>query len=178
VSDRDGSARAAELRREFDRAFAEPARAEAVEAPVPLLALRAGADSCLVRLSDMQGLLARPTIVPLPGPLPELLGLTGVRGALLPVFSLAALRGQAAGGAVPPWMIVVEADGPVGLAFEEMLGYVTLKRSEVASLPRGSGAAETQAARVGDTLRPLIDVSSLVAELKRRAAQAVAYRQE
>jgi len=178
VSDREGSARAAQLRREFDRAFAEPPRAEALEAPVALLALRAGTDSCVVRLSDMQGLLARPTIVPLPGPLPELLGLAGVRGALIPVFSLAALRGHPAGDAAPPWIMLVEADGPVGLAFEEMLGYVTLDHSEVAALPRGRGATETQAARVGDALRPLIDVSSLVAELKRRAAQAGALRQE
>jgi len=183
VSERDGAGRgAAELRRAFDRAFAEPPRAAADDATEAVLELRAGTEACVVRVSEMRGLLARPTVVAVPGPLPELLGLAGLRGALLPVYSLAALQGQPITEGAPAWMLLVEADGLVGLAFEEMLGYFRLDRREIASLPRASGAAGTsggsQAARVGDALRPLIDVPSLVAGLKRRAGSFGAQRQE
>ena len=176
--EREGSGRAAELRRAFDRAFAEPTRTQADETTEAVLALRAGADACVVRLSEMRGLLARPTVVAVPGPLPELLGLAGLRGALIPVYSLAALQGQVASGEPPAWMLLVDAGGLVGLAFEELLGYVRLERREIATLPRAGEAGGSQAARVGDVLRPLIDVPSLVASLKRRVGAVGAHRQE
>lgn len=173
------SKRAAELRREFDRAFAEPPRPDGGNEREDLLALRAGADACVVRLSEIRGLLARPTIVSLPGPLPELLGLAGLRGALVPVYSLAALQGQATPRDAPGWMILVEADGLVGLAFEELLEYVRLERAEIAALPRTMPGPELrQVARVGEALRPLIDVPSLVAGLRQRVSAVGAHKQE
>jgi hypothetical protein len=89
------------------------------------------------------------------------------------------LQGQPVAAASPAWMILVEADGLVGLAFEEMLGYVRVERSAIAALPAASGAAgASQAARIGDALRPLIDVPSLVEGLRRRASAVVAHTQE
>jgi chemotaxis signal transduction protein len=176
--------RAAQLQREFDRGFAEPPRQDNARAREDLLALRAGSDDCVIRLSAMRGLLARPTIVALPSPVTELLGLAGLRGALLPVFSLAALQGQPLPTEAPAWMILIEADGLVGLAFEELLGHVSLDRDEIAALPPTSdgGASRPdvipQAARVGETLRPLVDVPSLVAGLRRRVGVIGAHNQE
>jgi purine-binding chemotaxis protein CheW len=177
----EGIGRAAELAREFDRAFAEPARgaAGARDTLEDLLALRAGPDDCLVRLSDIRGLLARPTVVAVPGPVPELLGLTGRRGTLIPVYDLAALQGHPARRTAPAWMILVEADGLVGLAFEELLGHARLDRREIAPLPDSAATAPVpQAARVGGGLRPLLDVPALVATLRRRAGLVGAHKQE
>jgi len=185
VSDegRAGEDRVAELARAFDRAFAEPARtaADGAEALENLLALRAGTDDCVVRLAEVRGLLARPTIVALPGPVPELLGLASLRGALVPVYHLAALQGQVTPDAAPAWMILVEADGLVGLAFEELLGYARLDRREIAALPRtgdGTHPEVSRTARVGDALRPLIDVPALVAGLRQRVGAVGLHRQE
>lgn len=178
-----GDERAAALARAFDRSFAEPARATAgaSEAVEDLLSLRAGADTYLVRLGELKGLLAKPTVVPLPSPVPELLGLAGLRGALVPVYRLAGLLGQPGAGGPPAWMLLVEADGLVGLAFDELRGYVRRERRDLTGPPTtgGDGAdAVRQAARVGDALQPLIDVPALVARLKRRAFGAAAHQKE
>jgi len=175
--------RAAELRAAFDRAFAEPVRVDQDDRRVAVLALRAGADACVVRLSEVRGLQARPTITPLPTPVSDLLGLAWVRGALVPVYSLAALQGQPVPREMPAWMILVEGEDPVGLGFEELLAYVKLDRSEIAVPPVTkdgvAGAPDVSpAARVGDALRPLIDVPTLVAGLRRRAFAARAQKQE
>lgn len=178
--ERTGAARAAELRRAFDGAFARPVRPDRGDAREDVLMLRAGADVAVVRLSQMQGLLARPNIVAVPGPQPELLGIAVLRGALVPVYSLAALQGQPSPEGAPSWMLLVKADGLVGLAFEEMLGYARLDQDEITALPKTDGATTVaaQTARVGDALRPLIDVPSLVEALKQRAGVVGAHRQE
>jgi len=177
-----GAGRAAEMRREFDRAFAEPLRRDSAEGGQDMLALRAGNDACVIPLSAVRGLLARPTIVAMPGPLPELLGLAGLRGALIPVFSLAALQGQPLPGDPPAWMLLIEAEGLVGLAFEELLGHISLGRAEIAARPSSDGRAGLaelpQAARVGPSLRAMIDVPSLVAGLRRRAGSSDPQNQE
>jgi len=177
--ERDGAARAAELRRAFDGTFAAPPLLDDGDATEALLAVRAGADACVVRLSEMRGLVARPTVVALPGPLPELLGLASLRGALIPVYRLAALQGQPVTAAPAAWMMLVEADGLVGLAFEELLGYLRVQRSAIAALPDASGApGASWAARIGDALRPLIDVPSLIEGLRRRARAVGAHTEE
>lgn len=178
MSERDHTS-AAELKRAFDGAFAQPVRPDSGQAREDVLVLRAGADTSIVRLSQMRGLLARPNIVPVPSPLQELLGIAGLRGALLPVYSLAALQGRPPPEGAPAWMILIEVEGLVGLAFEEMLGYVRLDRDDIAAQPATSATGlTTQAARVGEALRPLLDIPSLVEGLKRRAGVVGAHRQE
>ena len=179
AGDRQGGDRAAALAREFDQSFAAPPRAHVDDAVEDLLALRAGTDTCVVRLSDTRGLVAKPVVIALPSPVPELLGLAGLRGALLPVYRLATLQGQPVPDDAAAWMILVEADGLVGLAFEELLGYVRIDRSEIAVLAGEDGAGGTrQAARVGGTLRPLVNMALLVADLKRRAGVVGAQKEE
>ena len=176
-----GVRRAEELARQFDRSFAEPVRTIADESE-NLLALRAGRDDVLVRLAETKGLVGKPVIVPLPGPVPELLGIAGLRGSLVPIYSLAALLGQTAPDEVPGWVILVEADGLVGLAFEELAGYVQVHRREIASLPpddgRGSGTGVREAARMNDGLRGIISVPSLVAALKQRVGGVGAHKED
>ncbi|HEY4186517.1 MAG TPA: chemotaxis protein CheW [Polyangia bacterium] len=176
-----GLERAAELAREFDHSFAEPLRV-AVRDVENLLALRAGKDDCLVRLSETRGLVEKPTIVHLPSRSAELLGIAGVRGSLVPVYSLAALVGQVAPTDPPPWLLLVESDGLIGFAFEELAGYVRLDRHEIATLPpddpRRAGASVAEAARVGEALRGIIGIPSLVAALKQRAGEIGARKEE
>jgi chemotaxis signal transduction protein len=153
--------RAAGLRAAFDRAFAEPLRLDA-PATENLLAIRIGTEPCALRLSEIAGLFADRKITRVPGSAAALLGLAGFRGALVPVYSLQILVGQAPvgqapvgqapvgqvpvgqvlpdlagakGGAPTPRWLVVAAAAPVALAFEAFEGQLRLTPEEIIAAP-------------------------------------------
>src|SRR6185436_11866201 len=85
----------AELRRVFDGSFAAaPADGRAV--PEKLLALRLGTDPFAVRVAELRGFERLRHVIALPGASADLLGLTGIRGTLVPVYSLALVMGYPA----------------------------------------------------------------------------------
>lgn len=120
--------RAAQLRAAFDQSFASAPSLE-TEAVEQFLAIRIGADRYVLRLADVSGLFADKPITWLPSPLPELLGIAGFRGTMLPVYDLGALVGYPRTPA-PRWLLVA-ASAPVALAFEAFDGYLTLKGAVV-----------------------------------------------
>jgi chemotaxis signal transduction protein len=83
-------------------------------------------------MSETVRLEANRTVVPIPSGRPELLGLCGVRGQLVPVYSLSALLGY---GTERPgrWLALCCAtwhpnkakDNLVGLSFDDVEGYLT-----------------------------------------------------
>src|SRR5689334_19841174 len=107
--------RALELRQQFDRSFAEPVRRTVIETD-DFIAVRLGAETFAIRVAEIAGLHAGLAITPCPSPLPELLGLAGLRGALIPVYGLAALLGLSA-VAEPRW-IVIAAGREAAFAFD------------------------------------------------------------
>jgi chemotaxis signal transduction protein len=170
VTERDAraGASAAELGRAFDGAFAEPLRA-ASDDRENLLGLRAGGVSYAVRLGEIAGLLRGLTIVPVPGPLPELLGVAGLRGGVVPIYSLRVLLGYPAAAESPGWIALAGGDAGVGLGFDEFEGYLRVARSEIAA--RGAEAARThvgESVRVASALRGLVSVPSLVSAIRAR----------
>jgi len=95
--------RAGQLRQAFDRSFAEaPVTTSAPHDD--FLAVRMGSDPLAIRVPEIAGLFARLRVMGLPGPVPELRGLVGVRNLMLPVYDLQALLGYPAAGA-SPWVI-------------------------------------------------------------------------
>jgi chemotaxis signal transduction protein len=115
--------RAEELRRAFDRSFAEPPAAAA--APhVDLLAIRAGETPLALRVAEVTGLVADKAITPVPSAFPELVGVAGFRGAIVPVWRLAPLLGLRADGP-PRWMVLVASGSDTfALAFEHLDGHL------------------------------------------------------
>ena len=142
MSDAD---RAASLRRLFDESFAHApgVRAEAAER---ILRLRIGGDGFAFRLAEVAGFSAARKIVPLPSAVPGALGLTGVRGALVPVYSLAVLLGRAADEEAPRWFVLASAPEPVALAFARFDGYAEVARDELHAL--GGAATDRHVTRV------------------------------
>jgi chemotaxis signal transduction protein len=160
--------RAAELRRAFDRTFAEPpvGPREDFEA---LLGLRAGGERILVRLGEIRALLPEPTLVPLPSRAPGLLGIAGLRGAVVPVYGLGALLGQAPATERSPWILLVGAEAPLGLAFEELGAYLRAPRSQIfAAAGDACRPHVAEVARVGDVLCGIVDVRSVMRALEKR----------
>jgi len=111
--------RAEEIRQQFDAGFrmAPPGRRE--QAANRLL-FHLGERSLSLPLEQVSEVLRSRAITPLPGAPPELLGLVGLRGALVPVYRLADLIGisVAPDAAGPLWILVVPQPQLVGLALE------------------------------------------------------------
>lgn len=163
------SAGLAELRRAFDETFATPAELEREELRA-LIEIRVGCDSMVLRADQITGIGRCRRIVPVLSRIPELIGIAGMRGAMVPVFDLAALLGRPPGTRQPPWIALAHAESPVALAFEEFEGQVEVKRTclfDDESSP--SRRHVRQLARIGSSVRAVIDVAS-VAEAIRAAA--------
>lgn len=163
------------LRDEFNRGFAQ-APAQAPAGLERLLAIQAGAH-CLLRLSAISAIHTDRVLLPLPSRLPELLGVTGIRGQLVPVFDLAALLGHAPARA-PRWLVLSGSGGAMlGLAFAAFDAHVLaapeqfLPAAAMPAAPGGMARHVEQAVQVEGGLRPLIGLAGLADELTRRATR-------
>jgi len=159
---------AAQLRQDFDQSFAQ-APQEAAAAMEDYLAIRLGADPHALRLAEIASLapLEAPTRVP--GPCPELLGLTGFRGRLVPVYDLRALLGHAA-PALPRWRVIALA-WPVALAFDGFEGHLRLPR-QAAAPAQGKERAQLHvrevlhAGEAGAGVRPIVSLESVLETIR------------
>lgn len=116
----------AELRHTFDQARAAPFSSEKEEQSVSLLAIRISRDPFAIKVNEIGGLVAGRKIVPVPSPVPELLGLAGIRGALIPVYSLEALLGYGAQTEQTRWLALCGEEDSFALAFGEFEGYLRI----------------------------------------------------
>jgi purine-binding chemotaxis protein CheW len=174
ADDMDHGTTVAELRRAFDRSFAE---APAVEpgAHDDLLDLRIGSDSYAVCLADAGGLFADTRVTPLPGSVTEMCGVVGLRGAILPVYDLRALLGYAK-GRVPRWLLVI-AHTPVALAFDGFEGHLRVPRAAIASVPDRTVSGRSRhihhIVRTDTCARPIIHMASVLEAIAVLAGQRV-----
>lgn len=148
------------LRRAFDETFAA-APGERRREDVPLLLVRAGAARVGIRALETAGLVTPGRIEPVPSRRRELLGVTGLRGALLPVYGLARLLGLDDGGEAPRWVLLAGGAARVGLACGALEAYrrVSPRELEPASAPSG---ALREVAQLADGPLPVASVPALL----------------
>ncbi|MBX3167227.1 MAG: chemotaxis protein CheW [Candidatus Eremiobacteraeota bacterium] len=124
--------RAEQIRRQFDESF-RLAPADLREQVRNRLSFQLGSRSLSLPLEQVSEVLRSRTITPLPGSPPELLGLAGLRGNLVPVYRLADLMGISAPPAAGPlWILVVPQPQLVGLALEATTASLTAGDSQQA----------------------------------------------
>jgi purine-binding chemotaxis protein CheW len=156
--------RAAQLRRDFDRAFAEPIRVDTVEEE-DLLAIRAGEQTCAIRLSEIAGVHVGKRVTRVPGSHPALWGIAGFRGSLIPVYDLQQLLGHARAEA-PRWLVIA-ASAPIALAFATFDGRLRVSRREI--LPHTKQTDMNQFARdvvrTGNVTRSILHLPSILETL-------------
>jgi chemotaxis signal transduction protein len=164
--------RAAELRQLFDRSFAQALRADDAGTE-SLLAVRIRSHGYAVRLSDIAGVFVDKKVTPLPSAVAELLGLAGFRGTVLPVYNLGRLLGYTS-AQPPPWLIVT-AGTAVGLAFDAFDGHLRVDPGAIVPDLRG-GLREQHVRDVlhADVARPIVDVASVLASIRRLTQHASA----
>lgn len=159
----------ADLRREFDNAFAA-LPAGPGEGRESLIALRAAGEPLAVRTLHIVGICKRRRIVPVPTRVSGLLGLTGFRGALLPVYDLAALLGLPGAAGEGAWLMLTGPETPVGLIFDEFEGQVEVERACLYESERSSERAHLRmVARMGAGHRAVIDIPGVVEEIRKNA---------
>jgi purine-binding chemotaxis protein CheW len=167
MSEREGVERRAYVLREaFDRSFAAPPVQETEELD-DLLAVRVGGDRYAIRLRDIRGIIARLTIVAVPAGAPGLLGVAGIRGDIVPVFSLSLLLGYGDDPEPPAWTVLCNPEQPLGLAFAELEGYLRLPKSAVhpEENPHTSRKYVTEFAASEDGSRRVIAVPLITTEI-------------
>jgi purine-binding chemotaxis protein CheW len=173
--------RATELREAFDASFAEAPTG--VREPtagllaVRLLAVRIGATPAAIRLRDIAGLHADKVVTAFPGSPPELLGLAGFRGAVVPVYDLGVLLG-APGTGQPRWCVVAAGRPPVAFAFHHFDGWRQVPATALAPgagpSPHGSATGTGAAAVRRDVVtvdgqpRSIVEIGALVAAIAAR----------
>jgi chemotaxis signal transduction protein len=164
------SERAAELGRTFDRGFVEIQHIESV-ATEDFLSIHVGGDPYVLRLAEIGGIFVDKKVTDLPSHVAELKGIAGFRGAMLPVYDLAALLGYPPANATR-WMVRA-ADAPVALAFDAFDGHFRFPRDAVASHDDSSSNEHIhEIVRAGDRARSIIHLPSVIAAIRKRAPEA------
>jgi chemotaxis signal transduction protein len=160
---------AAELRRAFDASFASAPR-DGRGDKVALLAIRVGSDPYALRVLEAAGLLQLKGVVPVPSRRTELLGVTGLRGAVVPVYSLSRLLGRGPEAEEPRWAVLCGAEDRVAVAFGSFEGHVEVAARELVSAAEGGAAREHVAhlANAGGALRPVLSLESILRAITRR----------
>lgn len=160
--------RAGELRRAFDLSFAEPPPA-AIEAFEDLLHIRLGTVGYALRVTEIAGLFTGVKITPLPATVPELLGIAGFRGSILPVYDLGALLGYAR-ETEPRWLAIAAA-ASVGLAFGAFERQVRIHPQAIVPDAHGGTVRRhvREVVQVEGVVRPLLSVPSVLEDITIRA---------
>jgi len=163
--------KAAEMRRLFDCSFATP-RQHHVQEQEQMLAITLAGECFAVRLREISGLaVSKGTILPVPSRVPELLGITGIRGTVVPVFGLATLLGLSSAAGQPRWLIFCGGkQTPIALAFDELESHFEVSTTEI--YPRQADLVRRyvhETARDGSRLRGVIDVTRLMEFVKTRS---------
>ncbi len=158
-------ARVTEIRRAFDLSFALAPQAKNEETE-DLIALRIRGDAYGLRVREIAAVAKAGRVVPLPSKTPELLGIAGIRGMVVPVYSLAVLLGYEPSREAPRWLALAGAGEPMALALGDFEGYLRLPRKDFHLPDRDPGQYIDQFARSGETVRSVIKIASIVAAVR------------
>jgi len=156
---------ASQLRRAFDRSFADPPRETAADME-DFLAIRIAAAPFALPLREVTGLFADKHISPVPSGVRELLGIAGFRGTIVPIYDLGALLGYAPSSA-PRWLAIA-AKAPVALAFDALDGHLRLSRDAIATDAQARQRHVRESACAPQP-RPIIRLASVLDAIERRA---------
>ena len=168
----------ADLRNTFDRSYSLPPSSAGTEQIENLLAVRLAGNPYAIRVTEIAGLANNRKTIAIPSPISELLGVAGIRGGLVPVYSLAALLGYDRNGyardASPArWLALYGNEDQVGLGFSELEGYLRVPAAQIytASRENITGRHIKDVARVDGLVRPVVGIPSVVEMIQRRCGE-------
>ena len=156
--------RSAALRAAFDRSFAEP-RAPDRPPTHDFLLVRVGGEPYALALAEVASLHADVSVMPVPSPAPELLGIASIRSMLAPIYDLRVAIHVPTTGA-PRWSVMVR-DATAGFAFDGFDGHAR-------SVDRGAaiGDAGRTLVTIDGRLLPVVALRAVLAEIQGRSTIA------
>jgi chemotaxis signal transduction protein len=162
-------ATAAQLRREFDSAFALPP-AEKLQHTEALLVVHVTSDwKAALRITELGGVYQCPAIQPLRGSAAAQIGLVGLRGKVTVVFSLAAVLGRKSAASADRWIALAASDRTSGFLFHGLDGYARVESARIRRSDAAMGAGTTSFEELveldGATL-PVVNVAALIASIR------------
>jgi chemotaxis signal transduction protein len=164
------TAKVVELRTAFDHAWAVPPSSSAEVQTDNLLAIRVSQDAYAIKVHEIAGLVTDRKIVAFPGPIPELLGVAGIRGALVPVYSLAELLGYGVEAEQVRWLALCGTEESFALAFSGFEGYVRVRHAELYAAEQKNVRRTfvTQVARTPEMVRAVVSIPLLREAIQER----------
>ena len=167
--------KAAQLRQAFDRTFASPPSLASPEVE-DLLTIRVAGDPYAIRLLDIAEIVTERKVVSVPSVTPDLLGLAGIRGGIVPAFGLSSLLGYGPDPESPRWMILCGSEEPIALAFSQFEGYLRLPTSALHADDNFRATREhvkyvNQVASTPDGARAVINIALIMATIRNRISQ-------
>ena len=171
---------ATQLREEFDNAFSLPIQKDTLQSR-HLLAIRIGGDPYALNPEEIAGLQVDRAIVPVPGVLPEWLGLAGIRGELVPVYSLAMLLGYEQSATTKPrWVALCGSKQLLGLAFDAFERHLNLTLPQIAAADPANIKTEhvRSIAHADEVSRPVVSILSVTAEIAKRCANVIVSKEK
>jgi chemotaxis signal transduction protein len=165
------SARLLDLRASFDRAFSEPERDQA-ETRIDLLLIRVGRERFALKFSEIAALEADRTITAVPSEHSELVGIAGMRGAVVAVFDLATLL-ELPRPDGPRWLVLAKG-APIAFAFTGFEGQKSVRPEALASTEPGGAGRFRAVVKIDErednrVSLPVIDIPALVVLVDRRS---------
>ena len=175
VNDSIEGNKAAQLREAFDRTFALPPSQASPEFE-DLLTIRVAGDPYAIRLLDIVEIVTGRIVVSVPAVTPDLLGLAGIHGGIVPVFGLSSILGYGPDPESPRWMILCGSEEPIALAFSDFEGYLRLPASALHADENFRDKREhvkyiTRVANTPDGVRAVISISLIMATIRNRTSQ-------
>jgi chemotaxis signal transduction protein len=175
LNDKTQSTDAAQLRQAFDRAFALPPSLAEQEVE-DLLTIRVAGNPYAIRLLDIAEIVTGRKIVSVPAVTPDLLGLVGIHGGIVPVFGLSSILGYGSEPDAPRWMILCGTEEPIALAFSDFEGYLRLPTSALHADENFHAKSEqvkyvNQVASTPDGTHAVISMPLIMASIRNRISQ-------
>jgi chemotaxis signal transduction protein len=161
-----------QLRQDFDRTFAMPPALASQEVE-DLIMIRVAGDPYAIRLLDITEIVNERKVVSVHAVTPDLLGLAGIHGGMVPVFSLSSILGYGTDPISPRWMILCGTEEPISLAFSDFEGYLRLPASalhvdENVSATREHVKYVNQVASTPEGVRAVINIAQIMATIRNR----------
>ncbi len=155
------------LKEGFDQTFTQPAGALR-SSQESLLAITAGSHRLALRLSELTGFQLCGKIMPLAGQAPPLLGISGIRGRVVPIFDLAHLLWGQEDGQELRWVALCGSEQGMGLAFAGFDGYLRVDRTQLRQMIEGEGSHLPEVLQTEGLVRGVVSVKSILIELAKR----------
>jgi chemotaxis signal transduction protein len=171
--------KAAEMRMAFDQTYAVAPASQAVEPIEDLLAIRLGGHPYALRTTEVSAFVRSPKVVALPSLILELEGVAGIRGGIVPVYSLSALLGCGR-EEQQRWCVLCGSEEPVAFAFSDFEGYIRAGRSQIyaASQDDLTGELVQQVIRTPEIIRPIVSLPAVAEMIKKRCSRELTPREK